>query len=234
MQCLHVAKQSKSDGDTHPELNKNPRLEASQAPRKTDLRDDELDFGNYGTHIADGFLAADVYYPQTIMDLKKQHHFSEEPLWQGNPTAIVYHFPNLTQYTEWNGTDFTPWNRERLHPNSNWRKTSTQNMNINLGTMHVGPDSAKNFWTIQRIGPLTSRGCYDWWQFAAHDFLGLSQHLKQGQIQISGHYIVGTDVSGDALPYPPIHIHHVHVVPEHELLRFQYKNPGCFEKNETS
>jgi hypothetical protein len=113
-----------------------------------------------------------------------------------------------------------------LDSKSNWLKTKAADTKLTLGTIHIGPDENKFSWTIQRIGPLTSTGCYDWWQFSTHDFLSLGRFLKEGQLQLSGHYTVASDEKGNAIPYPPMHIHHIHVVTAHEKLRFQYPNPG--------
>ena len=73
-------------------------------------------------------------------------------------------------------------------------------------------------WAILRVGPFSSTGGYDWWQFAAHDALNLSRRLEGGRtLALHSHYVVGVRAEdGGVLGYPPLHMHHLHVHPYHD------------------
>ncbi|KAK3274663.1 hypothetical protein CYMTET_17163 [Cymbomonas tetramitiformis] len=87
----------------------------------------------------------------------------------------------------------------------------------------VNPDDpTADVWRIQRIGPMTSVGGYDWHSIFYNDPANMKEPLsKNPKLFITGDFIAVTDEGGEPLPYPPIHLHHVHMynddiqVPQH-------------------
>ena len=80
-----------------------------------------------------------------------------------------------------------------------------------LCDLEASSSSAENLqYTLMRVGPFTSNGGYDWWQYAGHDALKLSRHLSGGRtIGINSHWVTAVEVStGRPLGYPPMHVHH--------------------------
>ena len=60
-----------------------------------------------------------------------------------------------------------------------------------------------------------------------HDTLKLSRHLVGGQskIGISSHWVTAI-ANGKPLGYPPMHVHHIHLVPSKPWLRYQWATPS--------
>ena len=71
--------------------------------------------------------------------------------------------------------------------------------------------------------PFTSTGGYDWWQLAGRDAGDLGEAVAaHGTVFIVESLVGAVDAQGVPLVYPPVHLHHVHVNPENEALRYQY------------
>jgi hypothetical protein len=73
------------------------------------------------------------------------------------------------------------------------------------------------YWNTQRVGPMTSHGGYDWWQLGWADAGGFMRagHLNRDgskEIVIYEHSMLPVDEHGSPLSFPPIHIHHMHVM----------------------
>ena len=64
----------------------------------------------------------------------------------------------------------------------------------------------------ERFGPFVSRGGYDWWSF--NDVFAWSSARRPSVVEF---WTGAEDARGTPLPYPPMHPHHVNIVP--------YKNP---------
>lgn len=61
------------------------------------------------------------------------------------------------------------------------------------------------------------------WQYAGHNALNMSELMAGGKtIGINAHYVIGVDDDGASLGYPPLHVHHVHLVPSKTWLRYQW------------
>jgi len=76
---------------------------------------------------------------------------------------------------------------------------------------------------VQRVGPLTSTGAYDWWQMSGRDTAFLSEALStqpSGAIYLVESFVGARGARMEPLPYPPIHVHHVHLSPSIETLRY--------------
>ena len=69
-------------------------------------------------------------------------------------------------------------------------------------------------WVATQIGPFTSHGGYDWWDVKWNDAARLSMWLKQYHTLAVARFMeVGVDATGQALGFPPIHLHHSHTTP---------------------
>jgi hypothetical protein len=82
--------------------------------------------------------------------------------------------------------------------------------------------TATGMWRTQRIGPFLSRGGNDWWTVLAADFGGFTSMLtatgangsrSPRRIGLSAHFLAVVDAAGEPLGFPPIHLHHLGVVP---------------------
>jgi hypothetical protein len=73
-----------------------------------------------------------------------------------------------------------------------------------------------SYWRIQEVGPFTSTGGYDFWQFGWKDVFGLSEILKEHPhgIMVDATFSAAVLPDGTPLGLPPIHIHHIHVGPQ--------------------
>ena len=140
---------------------------------------------------------------------------------------------NNDEYENYSGIDLEPdhepWrpDEERRmladgHGNGDWY-TSAQKGTLVPGTsgqVMVGSCKGKTHklgtWHTQRVGPFTSVGGYDWHQISWVDpaFISTAFPAGGGTAGILGHFTGPVDADGTtAIGYPPIHQHHVHVVP---------------------
>ena len=156
-----------------------------------------------------------------------QCKFEYGPLKEMFPSFTLSHFPDTTTYDKFDGIDYTPHNFKNYPKNSGWRKGLRHHSNpeeLYGGLCDVTNYEDGNNWRMMRVGPLTSNGGYDWWQFAGHNALNMSDILKRGgKYGINAHYVVGVEAATDkTLGYPPIHVHHIHIVPKKPWLRYQW------------
>ena len=72
-------------------------------------------------------------------------------------------------------------------------------------------------WYTQRIGPFVSTGGYNWWALSWKDPAFMSKAFEGGaktKAGILAHFSGPVNAEGtEAIGYPPIHQHHVHIVP---------------------
>ena len=96
----------------------------------------------------------------------------------------------------------------------------TPNRQVPSHICHRAAERPGESWRVHRIGPVESRGGYDWHTFASADALGLASLLEDapGGAWITALAVFPVDERGHALGYPPIHIHHSHLG--------MYRNPG--------
>mmetsp|Transcript_20675 Transcript_20675/g.33941 ORF Transcript_20675/g.33941 Transcript_20675/m.33941 type:complete len:698 (+) Transcript_20675:169-2262(+) len=69
-------------------------------------------------------------------------------------------------------------------------------------------------WTIERVGPISGTGGYDWSVGGSIKNIGLlSKEIKAngGELFVVGSATFPTDKNGEPLGHPPIHIHHFHI-----------------------
>lgn len=195
---------------------------ASRAQSTVDAR-----FGNYGSPNAE----ASGLYKQRLAPLHKRCNFDYDDVAKAFPSFIMNHFANNEIYDAFEGTDYTPHNLKNYPDHSHWRKMRPRpagSPRVLGGLCDVDSDSEDLSYTIMRVGPFTSNGGYDWWQFAGHDALKLSRHVSGGRtIGINSHWVVAIEVaSGEPLGYPPMHVHHIHLVPTKPYLRYQWPTPA--------
>jgi hypothetical protein len=67
--------------------------------------------------------------------------------------------------------------------------------------------STRGTWHTDRVGPFRSTGGYDWWQLSYRHI-----ELLRPDMGINAHVLTAVDANGDMLGYPPVHMHHVHLI----------------------
>ena len=193
-------------------------------------------FGNYGTPSPSH--RPGLYSPR-LTDLHKLCTWHYEDVQTAFPSFIMNHFANNSVYDAFNGTDYTPHNLKNYPEHSHWRKglhPQPPGSPKIVGSLCdiADTDAPANgrgermHYTLMRVGPFTSNGGDDWWQYAGHDTLKLSRQLSGGRtIGIGSHWVVGVEKSsGVPLGYPPMHVHHIHLVPSKPWLRYQWATPA--------
>ena len=72
-------------------------------------------------------------------------------------------------------------------------------------------------WRWQQVGPFSSTGGMDWWNLYFRDIWALSKELPKvpagKELGVSAHFHSFVDSSGNIVPLPPLHAHHVHIAP---------------------
>ena len=188
-------------------------------------------FGNYGAPNG----ASTGLYTQRLDQLHQRCKFEYDDVARAFPSFTMSHFADNKLYDAFEGTDYTPHNLENYPTHSHWRKMRPLpagrprvlgGLCDTVGDAEI--DGEPLSYTIMRVGPFTSNGGYDWWQFAGHDALRLSRHVSGGRtIGINSHWVVPVEVSsGKPLGYPPMHVHHIHLVPSKPYLRYQWPTPA--------
>jgi hypothetical protein len=197
-------------------------------------------FGNYGTP---DLSTAGNLYEQSLEDLHARCNWEFEPVATAFPTFIMNHFANNSVYDAFNGTDYTPHNIVNYPEHSHWRKGLRPQpagskpivgalCDLPAANTASGVEDGQLRYTLMRVGPFTSNGGYDWWQFAGHDTLKLSRFLKGGRtLGLQSHWVAGVEVGTASrrervLGWPPMHVHHIHLVPSKPWLRYQWATPS--------
>lgn len=69
-------------------------------------------------------------------------------------------------------------------------------------------------WTVERAGPFTGAGGVDWTSVELMDLGGLRGVMRNGSraVYVVGSAIGPVNADGRPLSFPPIHIHHLHVI----------------------
>mmetsp|Transcript_19397 Transcript_19397/g.23179 ORF Transcript_19397/g.23179 Transcript_19397/m.23179 type:complete len:600 (-) Transcript_19397:668-2467(-) len=174
----------------------------------------------------------EMFYQTDIKDVQSHCRLREDlaSAKETHPTLIVQHFNDTKEYNVFVGNDITPWNHHLYPYHSGWRKTVPLDTGLKHSTCKFKADDktgGNGEWSVRRIGPLTSHGGYDWWQFASKDVFNLQDAIDEhGQIYLVDSYIAGVLEDGTVLEHPPIHVHHIHVVPPKEYLRYQWPFTG--------
>lgn len=124
--------------------------------------------------------------------------------------ATAVYYPNTSAYEAFDCVDLSehvPWSKD--NPRQQCIRAGRETLRLRVGdcTRSV----AEGTWRTQWVGPLISTGGFDWWQLSWSDVLNLSPSSGFG---VLAHVSGPVDAKGDPLGYPPIHQHHMHLVPD--------------------
>ena len=150
-------------------------------------------------------------------------NFGFAPLERGWPTFTAAHYASTFAYDAFAGRDLTPWNSRNYDPRSGWRHLKpAADPSLRAGVCSLRDRGTT--WSVRRVGPFVSYGNYDWWQFSGRDAGALADGALRGGASafIVESLIGAVDADGAPLPYPPLHLHHMHLLPAAERLRFHY------------
>jgi hypothetical protein len=136
-------------------------------------------------------------------------------------------YVSTPNYNSFKGVDLVPerkddykqadFNGDLFYKNFNFEDARYFNEKIKLRTCTMQSSEEGFTWTVQRIGPFESHGNYDWWQFGWSNLGNFKEILDKNpagvvvDLQNVGPIEDGT---WKRLEYPPIHIHHVHAIPD--------------------
>jgi len=147
-------------------------------------------------------------------------------------SATMVYSRNTTEYNYYGGIDLEP--RHDPWPEDGARRLLSDGTGVDFkdaaekhrlvpgetGSLLVGectaPSSRGGTWHVQRVGPLTSVGGYDWHAGSWIDpgFVSGAIAKGGGVAGVLAHFTGAVDATGShALSYPPIHQHHTHIVP---------------------
>ena len=133
--------------------------------------------------------------------------------------ATVNYYPTTLDFQQFRNHDLIPENKKLYSFGNRLRKGhpapgfNNEGQQVMHGTCEFSTPEGGT-WTSERIGPFYSTGGYDWWQVGWADLFGLKKKLKghPGGIYVDANTIAVTDKEGNPFDYPPIHIHHIHVL----------------------
>lgn len=142
------------------------------------------------------------------------------PFHQYSPLSSAIYYPTTARFNKYEGIDFLPENKANYVAGSKFaRKLSyphTKSSDIMMHTCKVGHEDSNGGRVVQRVGPFESTGGYDWWQIGWTN-VGLLKdilaHHPEG-VDIINYIISPVDENGERIGHPPIHVHHVHVIPQ--------------------
>lgn len=168
-----------------------------------------------------------------------QWDMNEKPMSDLLKTATVIYSPDTPSYDEFKSTDWVPENKNQFSPGSPWGPNydfhSTKKKSMMASTCQI-KEQDKSQWEVTRIGPMRTRGNYDWVQIGWDDIWGLSSILPNHPNGIYMIQQIMTPVlkNGTRLSNPPIHTHHIHVGPDPYVrqrlnpLSCAIRGVGCF------
>jgi hypothetical protein len=136
------------------------------------------------------------------------------------PFSTVNYYPNTPDFRKFKGIDMIPENRANyvrsgpFEKNLNFEGKSKANHEDMMMHQCRVPKDDGSTWHVQRVGPFTSTGGYDWWQLGWSDAGMLSEALRKHPegIDVLNTILVPVLEDGTRLSHPPIHIHHIHFV----------------------
>lgn len=137
-------------------------------------------------------------------------------------TAVFY--TSSEQYDAWKGHELVPeriyeykqfnGNGDVIYKNYDFDNARYYSDELKVRTCHVKSEKEGFTWTVQRLGPFSSIGNYDWWTFGWTNFGHFKEVLAEhpnGIIVDSQHICPIKDGTWELLGLPPIHQHHVHI-----------------------
>jgi len=129
-------------------------------------------------------------------------------------------------YDGFDGIYLTPHNHGSTQNYTKWALLPEKAVTFQHAFCKQGEQDGST-WNVQKVGPFISFGGYDWWKMAGHDVGRLAVSVtKNRHIFVLETMLGAADSSGELIPYPPIHNHHIHVNPEQDCLRFE--DPRCY------
>ena len=153
-----------------------------------------------------------------------------------NKLGTANFYVSTPNYNVFKGIDLVPerkndykhadLNGEMFFKEFNFEDARYFNERVVLRTCTL-PASEDGFtWTVQRLGPFESHGNYDWWQLGWTDVGYFKEILDKHpdgvyvDLQNAGPIEDGT---WKRLEYPPIHVHHAHVLRDPKLEKVRAK-----------
>ena len=157
-------------------------------------------------------------HDQTIQEVTSRCEFEFQPMSSVLDGATFNFYPSTEDWATYKGTDLVPENKHLYLRTGDypWGRNFATNKDTTVLAAECDiENNDESTWSIQRIGPFKSTGNYDWWQFAWNDVLRFKEKLKSmpDGLYVLNHFAAPVNSDGDALDFPPIHIHHVHVSP---------------------
>lgn len=157
--------------------------------------------------------------------------------------STVNYYPSSASFSKYDGIDMIPENKRNYVRGVPFEKLKTKHDNdhgknpltVNGETVMMHqckvpmPESeGGGAWHVQRVGPFTSTGGYDWWQIGWSDAGMISEVIEKQHpegVDIESAILVPVDESGQRIGHPPIHIHHIHFVRQNGV-RFRNQMRG--------
>mmetsp|Transcript_31784 Transcript_31784/g.53613 ORF Transcript_31784/g.53613 Transcript_31784/m.53613 type:complete len:675 (+) Transcript_31784:9-2033(+) len=136
-------------------------------------------------------------------------------------STVIYN-PNNEVYDKFQGIDLIPENHEYYSPGSQNqlklrldKHKKYQEKPFMFSRCRLANEDGTT-WHVTRVGPFKSVGGYDWWQISYPDVGLISEALAKHPegVDMLRNILVSTDKDGNRLAYPPIHTHHIHIVPQ--------------------
>eukprot|EP00520_Triparma_pacifica_P010270 CAMPEP_0118645960 /NCGR_PEP_ID=MMETSP0785-20121206/7787_1 /TAXON_ID=91992 /ORGANISM="Bolidomonas pacifica, Strain CCMP 1866" /LENGTH=426 /DNA_ID=CAMNT_0006537893 /DNA_START=606 /DNA_END=1883 /DNA_ORIENTATION=+ len=77
------------------------------------------------------------------------------------------------------------------------------------------PSEAGAMWSFQRLGPYSTYGGYNWMSWVGRSLFDIDDYLPEDNknVTLLAGTVYAADMESNAIPYPPIHIHHAHLFP---------------------
>ena len=149
----------------------------------------------------------------------------ELPVQEGWPSLVVRHFATHEAYDRFDGELLTPHSARSYPAASPYLQFDVQPRGTPVLTYRSCrcAEADGSVWSIQRVGPITSRGGFDWHQMNGRDAFSLGSELEaHGSIYMLEHFMGTVSTNGTGIGYPPLHPHHIHLAPAESRLRYEY------------
>lgn len=151
--------------------------------------------------------------------------FVSENLQEAWPSLSIQTYSNAG-YEHFEGFYLTPHNHKNVRNYTKWAALPDQPGRFEHSFCQ-SQEADRFTWNVQRVGPFSSQGGYDWWKFAGHDVAKLAKVLSAHKTIFIVETMLGaSDAQGRMLSYPPMHNHHIHLNREQPYLRFD--NPDAY------
>mmetsp|Transcript_29169 Transcript_29169/g.62841 ORF Transcript_29169/g.62841 Transcript_29169/m.62841 type:complete len:651 (+) Transcript_29169:210-2162(+) len=158
-----------------------------------------------------------------------------KPLYEYSPLSTAIYYKTTDDYDTFSGYDMVPENRgnyikgETLDTRLRDGRVFTNNT-VMMKICRIAADGGA--WHVQRVGPFTSTGGYDWWSIGFPDVGLLSEALEKHPegVDITRNAFNPILADGTRLSYPPIHTHHSHTIPQPGVRHRLQERPVCVSR----